>query len=200
MRPAPESRHLLDKLIRAIGRSETEAIDHPARETKRVGDAAPVIALREVAAHASAMQLRFDDVLRRHEIPVHRSGLAGLGATLVALRYLVVDRVVDAERSFRASLEGLRRGLDLVKLLRDVSRRQELFGVIRWCDDWLGARRTLVAGVEAQLGWFAQQQTTELMFSPALSHPADEDYTVEEFETSSPVETGDERPGLRDRP
>jgi len=30
-----------------------------------------------------------------------------------------------------------------------------VFGVIRWCDDWLTVRRRLITSVEAQLDWFA---------------------------------------------
>lgn len=151
-----ESRRLLEKLIREIVRAETQAVDHPVRETKRIGGAPPVLALQEVAIHATAMRARFLEVLHRNEIPFHKGTL---GATLATLRHLVIDRVIDPEKSFRTALLDLRHGIDVVKLLREVSRRVELFGVIRWCDDWLGARRTLVARVEAQLAWFAEQET-----------------------------------------
>ena len=151
----PESRRLLEKLIREILRAETQAIDHPVREAKRIGDAPPVLALQEVATHAAAMRSRFLGVLAAHEISLHTGTL---GATLATLRHRVVDRVVDPERSFRTALYDLRHGVDIVKLLRDVTRNVGLFGVIRWCDDWLGARRTLVAGVEAQLAWFAERE------------------------------------------
>ena len=73
------------------------------------------------------------------------------------LRQLVTDRIHDAERAYRAALLDLRHGLDVVRVLREVARLEELFAVIRWCDDWLPARRTLVARVEAQLAWFAEQ-------------------------------------------
>jgi len=150
-----ESRRLLEKLIREILRAETQAIDHPVREAKRIGDAPPVVALQEVATHASAMRARFIEVLAANEIPSHTGTI---GATLATLRHLMVDRVVDPERSFRTALYDLRHGVDVVKLLREVTHNVGLFGVIRWCDDWLGARRTLVAGVEAQLAWFAERE------------------------------------------
>jgi hypothetical protein len=153
--PGPESRRLLEKLIREVVRAETQAIDHPVRETKRIGEAPPVAALQEVATHATAMRARFVEVLQSNELPMNKGSL---GATLATLRHLVIDRVIDPERSFRTALLDLRHGIDVVKLLREVSRRIELFGVIRWCDDWLGARRTLVARVEAQLAWFAEQE------------------------------------------
>jgi hypothetical protein len=63
----------------------------------------------------------------------------------------------DPERAYRGALLDLRHGVDVVRVLRDVARLEELFALIRWCDDWLAARRTLVARVEAQLAWFAEQ-------------------------------------------
>jgi hypothetical protein len=83
------------------------------------------------------------------------------GATFSTLRLLVADRVADrvycAERAFRGALLDLRHGLDVVRVLREVARLEELFALIRWSDDWLSGRRTLVARVEAQLAWFAEQ-------------------------------------------
>lgn len=165
----PESRRLLDKLIREITRAESQAADHPVREGRRIGDnSPPVLALREVADHAISMRDRFETLLAGHDVSLHR---AGFGATLATLRHLVVDRVVDAERSYRTALLDLRHGIDVVKLLREVARREMLFGVIRWCDDWLGARRTLVARVEAQLTWFAEDADVAIGIAPA---PVDE--------------------------
>ncbi|HSD89042.1 MAG TPA: hypothetical protein VLB44_16050 [Kofleriaceae bacterium] len=135
-------------------RSEAQAIEHAPREAKRIGETAPVQALRDVAAHALAMRPRFDQVLDGHAL---EAGRGGIGATLSTLRLLVTERIHDAERAYRASLLDLRHGLDVVRVLREVARLEELFALIRWSDDWLTARRTLVARVEAQLAWFAEQ-------------------------------------------
>jgi hypothetical protein len=155
-----ETRRLLEKLIRETARAETQAIEHPIREVRRLGTTPPIEALEAVSAHAQTMQSRFTSLLEGHELAtqLHRTGL---GATLASLRHLVVDRVIDAERSYRTALLDLRHGIEVVKLLREITRREMLFGLIRWCDDWLGARRTLVARVEAQLGWFADQELVE---------------------------------------
>jgi len=182
----PESRRLLEKLIREIVRAETQAVDHPVREAKRIGDAPPVLALQEVSTHAAAMRTRFLEVLHRNEIPFHKGTL---GATLATLRHLVIDRVVDAEKSFRTALLDLRHGIDVVKLLREVARRVELFGVIRWCDDWLGARRTLVARVEAQLGWFSEQETLQSGVLPSAVESSPPMITDEAMEDDCAVVT-----------
>ena len=150
----PERRRLLDRLIREIYRGEVQVAEHATREEKLIGAVAPVLALRDVSAHAASMRERFDAIVRGYDL---QTGRSGIGATLSSLRGIVTDRAVDPERAYRTCLLDLRHGIDVVKLAREVARSEELFGVIRWCDDWLGARRTLVARVEAQLVWFIEE-------------------------------------------
>jgi hypothetical protein len=149
-----DRRRLLDKLLRELVRSEAQAVDHPARESRRIGDVPPVEALRAVADHAVEMRPRFSKLIDGHNLASAKHGMA---ATLSSLRHLVTDRMQDPERAYRGALLDLRHGLDVVRVLRDVARLEELFALIRWCDDYLAARRTLVARVEAQLAWFAEQ-------------------------------------------
>lgn len=162
---ASERRRLLDKLLRELQRSETQAIEAPPREARRLGESAPVLALRDVAAHAERMRARLLRALDGHGLAPSESRI---GATFSTLRQLVADKVYDAERAFRGTLLDLRHGVEVVNVLREISRAEELFAVIRWCDDWLGARRTLVARVEAQLAWFAEQP-----HPPAAPDPRD---------------------------
>ena len=152
-----DTRRLLEKLIREAARAEAQAMEAPEREARRIGASPPVEALVEIADHAELMQRRFERMLDGHELQLHVTRGA-LGSTMTTLRHLVVDRVVHGERSYRTVLLDLRHGIEVVKLLREITRRQMLFGLVRWCDDWLGARRTLVARAEAQLSWFAEQE------------------------------------------
>ncbi len=158
--PDRKSHRLLEKLIREVTRAEIEANEHAVREGRLLGDAPPVLALRAVSDHANAHRARFFGMLHAHGIVVQRSMFS---ATIATLRNMVVERVQDPEHAFRSALLDLRHGLDVVRLLREVARREELFGLIRWCDDWLGARRTLLASVEAQLAWFEERE--EAVFS-----------------------------------
>ena len=151
---ASDRRRYLDKLLRELVRSEAQAIEHAPREAKRIGETPPVDALRDVATHALSMRPRFNMTVEGHSLSLARGGIS---ATLLTIRQLVTDRIHDAERAYRAALLDLRHGLDVVRVLREVARIEELFALIRWCDDWLDARRTLVARVEAQLAWFAEQ-------------------------------------------
>src|SRR4051812_16770113 len=111
-----DRRRLLDKLLRELVRSEAQAIEHAPREAKRIGETAPVQALRDVAAHALSMRPRFGQVLDGHSLA---AGRGGISATLSTLRQLVTDRIHDADRAYRAALLDLRHGLDVVRVLRE---------------------------------------------------------------------------------
>jgi hypothetical protein len=174
--PHTERRRLLEKLLRELVRAEAQAIDHVSREARRIGEVAPVDALRDVAVHAMAMRPRYAKLLEGHGLVAGRGGIT---ATLSTLRHFVSDRTVDAERAYRAALLDLRHGLDVVRVLREVARLEELFALIRWCDDWLAARRTLVARVEAQLEWFADHPA-----EPPTDLPPEE--LVEDSEVEGP--------------
>jgi len=165
-------RRLLAKLVREITRAETQAIEHAPREAKRLGEVPPVLALRDVANHSTSMRPRLLGMLEAYDL---RIGRRGLGATLATLRHLVVDHAVDPERSFRTALLDLRHGLDVAQLLRDTARRELMFGVIRWCDDWLGTRRTLVAHAAAQLAWFVEQASLAVEALPFSDTASAED-------------------------
>jgi len=160
---ASDRRRLLDKLVRELLRAEAHAQEHPTHEARRLGDSPPVVALRAVADHAACLRPRLLHALDAHGLATRNT----MVTTLTTLRHLVVDRMVDAERAFRGALLDLRHALDVVRVLRETSRLEGIFALIRWCDDWLPARRTLVARVEAQLAWFADQPTVEDPSSPA---------------------------------
>ncbi len=167
---ARRATRLIDKLVREVVRAETQALEHATREARRIGDADPTHALRAVAAHAQTMQPRFATMVSSHGLALPRSKH---GSRLAILRNFMTDHVTDAEHAFRSALMDLRHGVDVVQLLREVVHREELFGLIRWSDDWLGARRTLVARVEAQLPWFVEHETREIIVDEPHDPEAD---------------------------
>lgn len=155
-------RRVLDKLIREIARSEQQAIEHAAREARRIGDAPPVLALHEVGAHAIELRSRLEYVVVGHELGWPRR-------TPRAPHRLAV---LDPERAFRGALLDLRHGVVLVERLRELARLTELFGIHRWCDDWLSARRTLVARTAAHLAWYVEG-IDDPAFSSVATHDPD---------------------------
>ena len=73
------------------------------------------------------------------------------------LRHYGVDRIIARERSYRATLLGLRHGLDATHLLRFASRGLGDDDVISFCDDLIAVREPSLARAVAALEWFAEQ-------------------------------------------
>ena len=119
----PDRRRFLGRLVREVSRAELMTAEHAAREARRIGEhALPAIALHAVAAHAEAMKPRFITIVSGYDLPPARGGI---GTALAALRDLLVDRIVQAERAYRIALFDLRQGVDVVKLLREAARGDE---------------------------------------------------------------------------
>jgi hypothetical protein len=151
-----EKQHeLLKSLFRELFQSERSAMKHPRREAERLGGGPPAHALTAVSDHAKGIFADLCAIARATDVPVSRAGMA-VGSLLSIARHVVLDRAVDAERSYRATLLGMRHGVDLMKLIRkvaDASGRVELAG---FCTRWLEEREPLVDRVESAMGWFAE--------------------------------------------
>ena len=155
--PSPRRRReLLESLFHELFQTETSATQHPVREARRLGAVPPAHALTCVAEHAARMKAELSELARACELPDSRAG-RGIGSMFSRVRHLVLDRFVDAERSYRGTLLGLRHGVDLVRLVREVADREGLDPLVEWCDDWLCARIPLVEAVAEQLAWFADR-------------------------------------------
>jgi hypothetical protein len=165
-----EPRSALARLNRTIFRLEAHAVEHADRIERLLADAPPCHAVRAIAHHALAMRARFEHVARAHELFAPPLRLA---ARLAVLRSLVAGHAVDPERAFRMALVDLRHGVELVQLAREIARQEGVFGIFRWCDDWLAVRRTLVASASAQLAWFATRADAPgLAIAPSASGTA----------------------------
>jgi hypothetical protein len=157
-RPDPEiaehQRELLTSLFRELFQAERSAELHGEREARRLGMGSPASALHAVAAHARRAHRELEGLAGDEEVRL-RDAAGRVGALLSNARHLLLDRLVDRERSFRATLLGLRHGLDTVRMLRhvaDAAGRVELGG---FCTRWLEEREPLVADVERSMSWFA---------------------------------------------
>ena len=150
-----EQQHqLLKSLFRELFQSERSAMKHPRREAERLSGP-PAQALLAVSDHAKAVFAELCAAARATDLPVSRAGMV-IGSLLSTARHVVLDRAVDAERSYRATLLGMRHGADLVKLIRkvaDASGRVELAG---FCTRWLDEREPQVERVESAMSWFAE--------------------------------------------
>ena len=151
-----EKQHaLLRSLFRELFQSERSAMKHPRREAERLGGGPPAQALEAVTDHAKRVFAELCAAARASNVPVSRAGMA-VGSLFSIARHVVLDRAIDAERSYRGTLLGMRHGIDIVKLVRkvaDASGRVELAG---FCTRWLEEREPLIERVESAMGWFAE--------------------------------------------
>ena len=150
-----QQHELLKSLFRELFQSERSAMKHPRRQAERLGGGPPAQALAAASDHAKRVFADLCAAARAIDAPVSRAGIS-IGSLLSTARHVVLDRAVDAERSYRATLLGMRHGVDIVKLIRkvaDAGGRVELAG---FCTRWLEEREPLVERVEAAMGWFAE--------------------------------------------
>jgi hypothetical protein len=146
---------LLESLFAELFQSERSAELHPAREASRLGDeTAPARALRAVSQHARSVRGELRELARERDLSVTQAGRR-IGDLFSWVRRFVSDGVMEEERSYRATLLGMRHGIDLVELVRGTAESADDAELAAWCTEWLNVREPLVEEVRAQLAWFA---------------------------------------------
>lgn len=149
-----ELHRLREKLCRELAQSEHDAVIQTTREASRLGTCPPAEKLREIAAHAEHLRPRLDALMIPEQPIGIRLGRL-VGEVFSGVRHFFGDRMMSAERSYRSTLLGLRHGVDVAWLLRDVARREEQVRLFRFCDDLIAEREVLVREAERALVWFA---------------------------------------------
>lgn len=149
-------RRLRRKLSPELLQAEHDAVIHARREARRLGDVPPARALLAIAEHAMRTRSQLEAKLRLEQPTGLRLGRA-VAETFSAVRHLLIDRIMDAERSYRATLLGLRHGLDVARLLREVALRETDAELVHSCDELLVERSGLLEEAEQALAWFAEQ-------------------------------------------
>lgn len=141
------------------------------REAKRLGSGPPAIALRAVAAHASAAldELPAVALVRRVRLG---SASALVLDTFRRVRDVVADQLVDHEHAYRRALTTLRRGIDLCRLIQAAAHDEGDDALAAWCRRWLSGREQLVAAAADELDWFGRHPFfSRLPGSPLPSTP-----------------------------
>jgi hypothetical protein len=145
---------LQQKLLRELAQSEYDAYLHTRREADRLGSCPPALVFLDISQHADGMRARLEALMEGNQSVGHALGTL-VGRTFSNLRHYGVDRVLASERSYRATLLGLRHGLDATHLLRFVSRRLRTTDVSAFCDELISVREPSLARAVAALEWFA---------------------------------------------
>jgi hypothetical protein len=151
---ASEYQAFLRNLAHEVFQTETSAVRHCRREAERYEDTPVAQALNAVAQHADTALRDFKELARREALPTSAPG-GILGETFSLVRDFFADRMIEAERSYRGTLLGIRHGIDVMHMVEQVARAAGREGLATWAHDWLRARTPLALAVEAQLAWFA---------------------------------------------
>jgi hypothetical protein len=164
-------RKLLRSIARELFQTEVSARLHCRREAARLGDEPPAQPLLATAAHAEHTLRQLPRFAQEHGLPISVFGSV-LGAVFSSLRDQLLDRLVCSERSYRGTLLGMRHGVDVVTMLKDVAEQLPDPVLAEWCENWLEARSPLVEHAAEQLQWFASHPQHAIASARPLLHRA----------------------------
>jgi hypothetical protein len=153
---AQEYDALVTSLFEELNQTERSAKRHCAREADRLGDTPPAAALYAVSRHAERVLTDLSRIAMLEDLTDGTLGLT-VGELFTNVRHLVTDRVLESERSYRATLLGCRHGVDVVRFLRFVAEASGRSELAAFCARWLDDREPLVAELEAAMSWFARR-------------------------------------------
>jgi hypothetical protein len=159
---------LMRSLMRELFQTEESARSHPRAEAKRLQGMPPARALESVSRHADAVLSELPGRAKLHHLPVSAAGIA-LGSTFSTIRRYVTDPLMDSESSYRATLLGMRHGLDVMAALREAATAAQEDELADWSERIFQARKPLVEECAHQLTWFARNPDQALRSSLALA-------------------------------
>ncbi|MDP2342486.1 MAG: hypothetical protein Q8O67_16135 [Deltaproteobacteria bacterium] len=149
-------RRLLRTLMGELFQAERSAEMHCQREARRYARELSATALWGICRQARGAMARLGEIADERHFPIVK-GAKLLGSFFSGLREAVIDRFfLNGERSWRATLLGLRHGIDVAVSLRLVAAALDDDVIVAFCDDLLGKRAPLVKEVEDTLWWFAE--------------------------------------------
>lgn len=145
---------LREKLGRELTQAEYDAVVQTQRECSRLGDVPPAARLRAISEHATQMRPQLDKLIGTKQ-PMGVLVARAVGEVFSSTRHFFVDRIMSAERSYRATLLGVRHGVDAARLLREVARVDLDVKLVQFCDDLITQREELLVAAQESLSWFA---------------------------------------------
>lgn len=150
-----EYQAFLRNLAHEVFQTETSASQHCKREAERYKGTPVEQALLAVAHHADAALGEFKSLAEQEDLPTSVPG-GILGEAFSLVRDFFADRTIEAERSYRGTLLGIRHGIDVMHMVEHVAAAADRQRLVEWTRSWLRTRAPLARAVEDQLGWFAK--------------------------------------------
>jgi hypothetical protein len=79
-----------------------------------------------------------------------------IGRAFSMARENLSDLTTTTEQSYRLTMLGVRHGIDLVRVLRELADAAEDAGLRTWSEKWLLRRVELIERAEMDLRWFVE--------------------------------------------
>jgi hypothetical protein len=168
MAATPDIQELLEATLRELFQSERSATRHPRIEAERLGTSPPGGAMEDIAFHADTQLDELDEIARARGI-APAEGAKAIGKAFSVVRDHVTDLTTTIEQSYRLTLMGVRHGIDLVRMLRELGVRAEDDALRQWSERWLAKRIELIERAENELAWFVENPNRAL--APIRSTP-----------------------------
>jgi hypothetical protein len=146
---------LIGALFPEFFQTERSAERHPELEAQRLSDTPLAEPLRAVSKHATASLAELSRLAAARGHEGSRFG-ARIGRLFSTIRDRFADHLIDAERSYRGTLLGIRHGVDLVSLVAAAARARGDAELADFCAGWLQTRTRLVDELQQRLAWFAE--------------------------------------------
>ncbi len=143
----------LRDLTHAIVKTEAFALKHCRHEADRLRYAEPANVLLAIAAHAQGTLGALPEVCARDGLPLDGSAT---DAHLLALRDALTDLLMQDEWAYRSTLEALRRGVALMRLIALSAEGDGKPALAEFSVAWLDTRTALIERAESELRWFSR--------------------------------------------
>jgi ferritin-like metal-binding protein YciE len=162
------TQELLEGTLRELFQAESSATRHPRVEADRLGANSPGDAMEEIALHADSQIERLDELARARGL-APAPAAKGIGRALSVMRNNFADLATTSEQSYRFTMLGVRHGIDLVRMLRQLAVRADDAELKAWSEQWITRRLELIERAEDELAWFADNASRAM--EPARATP-----------------------------
>jgi hypothetical protein len=155
MAVSKESKELLEASLLELFQAERSATRHPRIESERLAATPPGGTMEEIALHADGQLEELTELARERGIAPGPAAQA-IGRAFSVLRDNLTDLTTTTEQSYRLTLLGLRHGIDLTRLLRELAVLADDTELRTWSEKWLLRRVEQVERAETDLRWFVE--------------------------------------------